>query len=104
MSRVVHHGTMAGAQPTTRLVDLIYTSKPITTVRFHKRQKFVLCIMKLSRNSHLHTAAAALWDTGAAGSNRTGNKEHGNSAYGPTLTLGCCRSSASGAVQHSFAP
>lgn len=38
------------------------------------RQEFAVHIRKLSRNSHLHTAAA-LWDGGAVGSDRAGSVE-----------------------------
>lgn len=100
--RTVPHGDITGAQPTLRSVDSIYIFKPTTTVRFHKRQTFAVRIGKLSRDSHLHIAAA-LWDVGAVGSNRTGNREAGNAAYGPFLTPDCHRSHVSGAFQHTFA-
>lgn len=75
--RAVPYGDIAGAQPTLRSVDSVYIFKPTTTVRLHKRQKFAVRIGKLSRNSHLHIAAA-LWDVGAVGSKKTGNREAGN--------------------------
>lgn len=100
--RTVPHGDITGAQPTLRSVNSIYIFKPTTTVRFHKRQTFAVRIGKLSRDSHLHIATA-LWDVGAVGSNRTGNREAGNAAYSPFLTPDCHRSHVSGAFQHTFA-